>query len=412
MSRLDRQLSEYMESMVEGLGRSERRRALELYLTGLLLDGERKSVEPMAARLVEEEQERSALRQRLQQCVSRSDWSDREVRRRLACKLEAQLPDLEAFVVDDTGFAKKGEHSVGVTRQYSGTLGRTDNCQVAVSLHLAGSKGSGCIGMQLYLPEEWAGDARRRAAAGVPTQVEFQRKWQIALQQLDEALDWGVRAHVVLADAGYGDAREFREAVRQRRLHYLMGVQGTHKVWPPGARPQQPPAEVGRMGRPRTRYEVDGVRPWSIGQLALQLPEDEWHLVSWREGSRGPQSSRFAAVRVHSAARHVHGMAPGLEEWLVMEWPRGAQAPTKYALCSLPGDTPLKKLVRLWKLRWRVERDYQEMKQEVGLDHFEGRSWRGFHHHATLCAVAHGFLTLRRALFPPEQDAVDTAAGP
>jgi len=411
MSQLDRELSEYMESMVEGLGRSERRRALELYLTGLLLDGERKSVEPMAARLVGDELERDALRQRLQQCVSRSDWSDREVRRRLACKLEAQLPGLEAFVVDDTGFAKKGEHSVGVTRQYSGTLGRTDNCQVAVSLHLAGDKGSGCIGMQLYLPEEWAGDSKRRAAAGVPKQVKFQRKWEIALQQLDEALAWGVRRHVVLADAGYGDAREFREAVRNKGLHYLMGVQGSHKVWPPGAQPQQPPAEKGRMGRPRTRYEAEGVKPWSIEQLALQLPEDEWQTVRWREGSRGQQASRFAAVRVRSAARHVHGVAPGQEEWLVVEWPRGAQAPTKYALCSLPSDTPLKKLVRLWKLRWRVERDYQEMKQEVGLDHFEGRSWRGFHHHATLCAVAHGFLALRRALFPPEDNALDAAAG-
>ena len=245
---------------------------------------------------------------------------------------------------------------MGVAHQYSGTLGRTDNCQVAVSLHVAGEKGSGCIGMRLYLPEEWARDGKRRAAVGVPKQVEFQRKWELALTQLDEALAWGVRHHVVLADAGYGDAREFQEAVRQH------------------------------------------------------LPEEDWHTVRWREGSRGQQASRFAAVRVRSAARHVHGMAPGQEEWLLVEWPRGEEAPTKYALCSLPGDTALRKLVRLWKLRWRVERDYQEMKQEVGLDHFEGRSWRGFHHHATLCAVAHAFLALRRALFPPEDDSLDAAA--
>ncbi len=411
MRQLDRELSEYMESMVEGLGRSERRRALEWYLTGLLLEGERKSIEPMAARLVEEEAQVDAMRQRLRQCVTQSNWSDSEMRRRLAGKLEAQLPGLEAFVIDDTGFPKKGEHSVGVARQYSGTLGRTDNCQVAVSLHVAGDKGSGCIGMRLYLPEEWAHDAQRRIAAGVPKQVKFQRKWEMALAQLDEALGWGVRRHVVLADAGYGDAREFREALRGRGLHYLVGVSGSHTVWPPGAQPQEPMKVEGRRGRPGTRYVAQGVRPWSIRQLALQLPEEDWQRVQWREGSRGQQASRFAAVRVHSAARHMHGMAPGQEEWLVVEWPRSEEAPTKYALCSLPGDTELKKLVRLWKLRWRVERDYQEMKQEVGLDHFEGRSWRGFHHHATLCAVAHAFLALRRALFPPEDNALDAAAG-
>ncbi|WP_375773618.1 IS701 family transposase [Archangium gephyra] len=411
MRQLDRELSEYLESMVEGLGRSERREALELYLTGLLLDGERKSVEPMAARLVEDEAQVEAMRQRLRQCVARADWSDSEVRRRLARKLEGELPGVEAFVIDDTGFPKKGEHSVGVARQYSGTLGRTDNCQVAVSLHLAGDKGSGCIGMRLYLNEEWASDGQRRAATGVPEQVHFERKWEIALSQLDEALAWGVRRHVVLADAGYGDAREFREALQQRGLQYLVGVQSNHKVWPPGARPQQPPRVAGRRGRPSTRYTAQGVEPWSHAQLALQLPEEEWHTVHWREGSRGRQSSRFAAVRVRSAARHVHGVAPGQQEWLLVEWPKKEEAPTKYALCSLPADTALEKMVRLWKLRWRVERDYQEMKQEVGLDHFEGRSWRGFHHHATLCAVAHGFLVLRRALFPPEDDALDAAAG-
>ncbi|MCP3136898.1 IS701 family transposase [Pyxidicoccus sp. QH1ED-7-1] len=409
MRKLDRELREYFESMVEGMGRQERRRALELYLTGLLLDGERKSVEPMAGRLVEDIRQREAVRQRLQQCVSVADWSDDEMRRRLALKLEAELPKLEALVVDDTGFPKKGEHSAGVARQYSGTLGRTDNCQVAVSLHLAGERGSGCIAMRLYLPEEWTLSRKRCKAAGIPSQVRFQKKWQIALEQLDAALEWGVGKHVVLADAGYGDAREFRDGMRERGLHYLMGVQGTHKVWPPGAKPQKPEKVQGKNGRPRTRYVAEGVQPWTIEDLALQLPPEEFHLVRWREGSRGEQSSRFAAVRVQTAERHVQRAPPSEEVWLLIEWPKEEKAPTKYSLSSLPADTPLKELVRLSKLRWRVERDYQELKGEVGLDHFEGRTWRGFHHHATLCMVAHGFLALRRALFPPEENTLDAA---
>jgi SRSO17 transposase len=288
-----------------------------------------------------------------------------------------------------------------VAGQYSGTLGRTDNCQVAVSLHLAGEKGRGCIAMRLYLPEQWARSRKRRSAAGVPKGARFERKWQIALSQLDDKLEWGARRHVVLADAGYGNAREFRDGVRQRGLHYLLGVQGLHKAWPPGASPQQPPRVTGRRGGQASHaLRGEGTEPCAIEALALGIPKAQWHTVSWHEGSRGEQSSRFAAVRVRTAERHVHGAPPSEEVWLLLEWPQGQKAPTKYYLSSLPADTPLKKLVRLAKLRWRVERDYQEMKGEVGLDHFEGRTWRGFHHHATLCMVAHGFLALRRALSP------------
>jgi SRSO17 transposase len=411
MRKLDGELREYIESMVADMGRLERRRAMELYLTGLLLDGERKSVEPMAGRLVDKEHEREAMRQRLQQCVSVAEWSDAEMRRRLALKLEEKLPKVEAFVLDDTGFPKKGVHSVGVARQYSGTLGRTDNCQVAVSLHLAGEKGSGCIAMQLYLPKEWAQSPKRRKAAGIPREVRFQRKWEIALKQLEQALKWGVRKHVVLADPGYGDARQFRDGVRKLGLHYLVGVPGGHKVWPPGAIPALPSKEPGKKGRPRSRYVAQGVEPWSIEELARQLPKEEFHTVSWREGSRGAQSSRFAAVRVRTAERHVHGAPPSEEVWLLLEWPKDKKKPTKFYLCSLPRSTPLKKLVQLAKLRWRVERDYQELKGEVGLDHFEGRGWRGFHHHVTLCMVAHAFLALRRALFSPEHSPLDPGPG-
>ena len=227
LKRLDRELGAFFDEMITGMGRPERRSAMRHYLTGLLLDGERKSVQPMAARLALDTAESDALRQRLQDCVSLSPWSDEEMLRRLALKFDREMPGIEAFVTDDTGFAKKGKYSVGVARQYSGTLGRTDNCQVAVSLHLAGAKGSGCIAMRLYLPEEeWVSDKKRRAAVGVPEDVRFRRKWEIALEQLDAALAAGVRRHVILADAGYGDSTEFRTGIEERGLNYIVGVSG------------------------------------------------------------------------------------------------------------------------------------------------------------------------------------------
>ncbi|MBL0698463.1 IS701 family transposase [Comamonas sp. JC664] len=255
-------------------------------------------------------------------------------------------------------------------------------------------------------------DRRRRRAAGVPSEVRFKRKWELALDELDEALNWGVRHHVVLADPGYGNCREFRDALRAKGLHFLVGVQGNTDVWDPDAQPQAPQRVPHQRGRPRTRYfDANGQRPVLIGQLAAQLPRSAFHRVQWRQGSRGVQSSRFVALRVRTAERHMERAVPREEVWLLVEWPRGEAGPTKYYLSSLPEGTPLKELVRMAKLRWRVERDYQEMKGEVGLDHFEGRSWRGFHHHATLCMVAHGFLALRRALFPLEEAAMDTAPG-
>lgn len=403
IAKLERELEQFLHTMVEGMGRPERRRAIGDYVTGLLLDGERKSIEPMAARLVESAAEAWAMRQRLQQCVSASGWSDQEMFRRLAVKLEKEMPGAEALVIDDTGFPKKGVHSVGVQRQYSGTLGRIDNCQVAVSLHLAGEPGSGCIGLRLYLPEAWASNRARRAETSVPKGIEFQHKWEIALDLLDDALEWGVRKHLLLSDAGYGDTREFRDGVTKRGLLYVMGVQGSHVVWPPGCEPQVPERESGKPGRPRTNYRAEDRTPVAISELAATL---RYRTVSWREGSRGRQSGRFVAVRIRTAER---GKPPSEEQWLLCQ--RLDNDKPKYWLSTLSTDTAIEELVRCAKLRWRVERDYQEMKQEIGLDHFEGRTWRGFHHHATLCAVAHGFLALRRALFPPEQSEVDARDG-
>ncbi len=413
LQRLDRELTAYLESMVVGMGRPERRQAMTDYLTGLLLDGDRKSIEPMAARLVDDSSEIQAMRQRLQQCVTVSSWSEEELWLRLAQKAERELPEIEALVVDDTGFPKKGTHSVGVQRQYSGTLGRKDNCQVATSLHLASERGSVCIGMQLYLPESWTSDRKRCQAVGVPEDVPFRTKWQISLAQIDDALAWGVKRRVVLADAGYGDVTEYRDGLTERGLPYVVGVQSSLVVWAPGTGPIPPPEgrPPGQHGRSPTRWKTGEEKPVTVAALATAQGRSACQVVRWRQGSRGRQASEFGAVRVRTAHLHTQGVPPGDELWLLYAWPAAEKAPTKFWFSTLPAKTPIKQLVRLAKLRWRVERDYQELKQEIGLDHFEGRGWVGFHHHATLCAVAHAFLALRRALSPPERDAVDAARG-
>jgi SRSO17 transposase len=408
IDRLDHELGGFIDSMVDGMGRPERRRAMGLYITGLLLDGERKSFQPMAARLSDDASEAEAMRQRLQQAVCVASWSDSELFARLTTKVDRELPAVEALVIDDTGFPKKGKFSVGVARQYSGTLGRVDNCQVAVSLHLAGELGSACIGMRMFLPEAWATDTARRNSVGVPSEVEPAKKWQIALALVDEALAAGVRHHVVLADAGYGDSTEFRDGLNQRRLPYVVGIMGSHTIWPLGAQPTIPKRKPGQVGRSRTRARAT-VAPKTIERYAAELGASNYRRVTWREGSRGKQTSRFAAVRIRSAERRTKGRPPGDEEWLLCEWPEAEKTPTKFYLSSLPANTSLKSLVRAARLRWRVERDYQELKQEIGLDHFEGRTWRGFHHHVALCAVAHAFLALQRALFPPEETDLDAA---
>jgi SRSO17 transposase len=414
VKKLERSLEAFAESLFEGMGRPERRRAMAWYLEGLLLEGTRKSIEPMAARLVNEPSEVEAMRQRLQQCVSVSTWSDDELRARLARKVQDELPDIEALVLDDTGFPKQGKHSVGVARQYSGTLGRTANCQVAVSLHLAGERGSCCIGMQLYLPEEWTRDAERCRTVGIPEDVGFLRKWEIALRLLDTADRWGIAKRLLLVDAGYGEITEFREAIAARGFPYLVGMGGDPVVWKPGTAPRDPAdwrRPRGHPGPARTRFR-DGKRsPVSLLQLAKSLGPEACRSIRWREGAKGTQRSRFNALHVRTAHDHRHGRAPGPEEWFLYEWPANEPEPTKFWLSNLPAKVPLIELVRLAKLRWRVERDYQELKEEIGLDHFEGRSWRGFHHHVTLCAAAHAFLALNRALFPPPGSSLDAGVG-
>jgi len=394
----------FVDALTADFGRPERRAAMAQYITGLLLDGERKSIEPIAARLVDRPDQIQAMRQRLQQCVVVSPWDVQELFARVGCLLDRDVPEMTALVVDDTGFPKKGHHSVGVARQYSGTLGRTDNCQIATSLHLAGERGSGCIGMRLYVPESWTTDRPRCRAAGVPDTVAFAPKWQHALDLLDAALAAGVRRHVVLGDAAFGEVTAFRDALTARGLSYVLRVPSHLVVWPPGTR-FAVPVRRGATGRPRsTPRPLRPTTPLTLAALAAIL---RYRRVTWREGSRGRQASRFAAVRVHVAHRHAEGAGPGPEVWLISEWPRNESAPTKYYLSSLPATTSLRALVRFGKLRWRIERDYQELKGELGLDHFEGRTWNGFHHHVALCAAAHAFLARRRALFPPARASLD-----
>lgn len=409
LKKLDRELTRFVAEMTDGMGRPERRAAMGHYITGLLLDGERKSVQPMAARLVDDPGQADAMRQRLTDCVGTSPWSDDELLRRLALKFERELPGVEAFVIDDTGFPKKGRMSVGVHRQYSGTLGRTDNCQVATSLHLASDHGSGCIGLRLYLPQSWTADRERCRKAGVPDDVEFQKKWQIALALLDQALGWGLTKHPVVADAGYGEIPEFRDGLVERKLQYVVGVPNNHLIWPPGSHPRVP-QRTGKRGRPATQCRDGQVVPIQIATLVDGIPRAQYKTVVWRPGSRGRMSSKFLAYRVRPAEKHTKARPPAPEQWLICHWPATEKGP-KFYFSTVPATASLRQLIRLARLRWRVERDYQELKGELGLDHFEGRTWRGFHHHAALCAVAHGFLALRRALFPPEQGEVDAAHG-
>lgn len=405
LAGLHDELELFLNEMTFGMGRTERRTAMKEYTRGLLLDGERKSMEPIAARLSSSTGDVEATRQRLQEAVSRANWDQSEIFRRLTIRVLHELPEVEALVIDDTGIPKKGRHSVGVARQYSGTLGRVDNCQVVTSLHLASERGGACIGARVYLGREWTDNADRLATVGVPADITFLEKGRIALVLLDDAINAGAKHLPVVADAGYGDSSEFREAISARGLTYVVGVSGTASIWRPGVSLRPPPKRAtGKPGRPRTQWRADDV-PVGIAAFAESLPDDAWRRVTWKEGSRGPQSGYFAAFRVRTAHRYLKGNPPGDEQWLLCEKTHRRKRPTTYYLSTLPKSTSLKRLVFIAKVRWRIERDYQELKGELGFDHFEGRTWRGLHHHIALVAVAHAFLTLRRAFFPRRANA-------
>jgi SRSO17 transposase len=347
----------------------------------------------------------AAQHQCLLHFVGEGRWSDESI---LAKVREMVLPSIErrgpieAWIIDDTSFPKKGRHSVGVTRQYCGQRGKQDNCQVAVSLSLANADASLPVAYRLYLPEAWASDAARREKAGVPADIRFQTKIEIALDQVRAACAAGLPRGVVLMDAGYGNHTDLRTALVALDLSYVAGILSNATVWGPGAGPLPPKPYVPGRGRPAKHLRRDAEhRPVTVKQLAFGLPAEAWQTISWREGTSVALTSRFARLRIRIAQRDFDRSEPWPQEWLLIEWPDGEKEPTKYWLSSLPEDIGFARLVELAKLRWRIERDYQELKQEVGLGHFEGRGWRGFHHHATLCIAAYGFLIAERETFPP-----------
>jgi SRSO17 transposase len=306
-----------------------------------------------------------------------------------------------AWIVDDTGFPKKGNHSVGVTRQYCGQVGKQDNCRVAVSLSVSTWNSSLPIAWRLYLPEVWASDSERRVQAGVPEELRFQTKPQIALEQIRQAVEQQVPAGVVLADAGYGIDTRFRAGIDELGLPYLVGIQSSVTVWEPGRQPLPAKSRKARGRPPKLLQRNADHQPVSVKQLALGLLSSVFHNVTWREGTQRKLHSRFAAVRVRVAHRDYERAEPHPEQWLLIEWPKGEAEPTKYWLSTLPPATKLKDMVKIAKHRWIIERDYEELKQELGLGHYEGRGWRGFHHHATLCIAAYGFLVAERNRFSP-----------
>ncbi len=392
----------YVNALVEVIGHADRAKPLNDYCVGLLMPCERKSVEPMAAIVAPTRV--SAKHQSLLHLVGEAPWSDEAV---LGKVLDLVLPSMErqgpieAWIVDDTGIAKKRTHSVGVARQYCGRLGKQDNCQVAVTLSIANHAASLPIAYRLYLPEAWANDPARRNKAHIPDEIEFKTKPEIALDQIRAAHAAGVAPGVVLADAGYGANGGFRAGVTALDLPYIVGVQSTLTVWPPGRGPLSPKPWSGR-GRKPSRLNRDlEHQPVSVKELALSLKKTAGRSLTWREGSNTPLASRFAAVRLRPASRDYNRTKPHPLEWLIIEWPNGEAEPTKYWLSTLPKDTPLQVLVDKAKLRWRIERDYEELKSELGLAHYDGRGWRGFHHHATLCIAAYGFLVCERKAIPP-----------
>jgi len=385
----------YVSGLGSVIGHADRMGPLRDYCTGLMLPGERKSVEPMAARTAPART--AAQHQSLLHFVGVATWSDEKV---LAKVREMVLPamtkdgPIEAWIIDDTSFPKQGKHSVGVHHQYCGQLGKQANCQVTVSLSIANHAASLPVAYRLYLPQDWSKDRARRKKAGVPREIKFKTKPEIALEQIRWACEAGLPRGVALMDAAYGNDSRLRAGMTELGVAYVAGILPNTLMWRSGTGPRQTGKPLNNTGR---RDQPDLI---SAKEVAVGLPERTWRTIRWREGSADWLSSRFARVRVRVGHNKLDP-AQLVEEWLLIEWPLGEAEPSKYWLSTLPANISFRRLVDLAKMRWRIERDYQELKQEVGLGHYEGRGWRGFHHHATLCIAAYGFLIAEQATIPP-----------
>ncbi|WP_407111236.1 IS701 family transposase [Streptomyces sp. DSM 116494] len=395
VERLRGELPEFVADVFGSLPRRDQRRWGECYLRGLMLEGRRKSIQPMAERLPD------GNMQALQQFVNQSPWEWTPVRRRVAERLcEAIQP--EVWVIDDVSFPKCGTASVGVARQYCWALGKRANCQVSVSVHAATDAASCPLEWELFLPQEWAADDKRRRAARVPDEIGHVSKTWLALGLLDRLAAWLPRVPVIVADAGYGRSVSFRLALEQRGWSYVMAVDPKEIARPAMAEPYRP--VYGGLGPPTLPRYREAAEPLT-SFVDADTPFEE---VSWRQGSKGTMASRFAVLQVRpsgkEACRTAQEQAGGRGRWngalplrtLLVEQPAEAAGPTGFWMTNLPATTPVAELVRWAKMRWRIEHDYRELKHGLGLDHFEGRTWRGWHHHVTLVTAAQAFLTLRR----------------
>jgi SRSO17 transposase len=398
VQRLAEDLDDFVADVFTPLTRSGWQDRAGDYLRGLMLDGRRKSIQPMAVRLA------GPHEQALNHFVTNSPWDAAAVRKRLAARMgEAISPT--AWAVDDTGWLKCGTASVCVARQYTGTAGKVTNCQIGVSLNLVTDTASCPADWRLFVPQSWDPAApeasERRRKAGMPAEEKHREKWRLGLDMIDEVIGWGLQPPLIVADAGYGDAAEFRQELDNRNLPYIVGVNCAHTAFTIDAQRTAPPYK-GAGRRPPLIYREPAP---SLKTHVLAAGREAVKRVVWRLGSRRRSGrtrmmhGHFVFLRLRPASQ-VHRRAVEFGDlpvrWLIAEWPPGEPEPTRYWLSNLPQNTPYRRLVRLAKLRWRIEHDYREIKTGLGLDHYEGRTWQGWHHHTTLVSAAHGFLTLQR----------------
>jgi SRSO17 transposase len=380
----------FVEEMARWLPHVRQRENALLYVRGLVEQGGRKSLQPTLFRL----EETPARYESMQQFLADSPWEPELLVRACAERVAPEI-GVVAWIVDDTGIVKDGRHSPGVKRQYSGTLGKIGNCQIAVSVHAVGERGTLPLGWRLYLPEEWCGDDLRRRKAKIPDDVAFATKPQLAAGVCEQVSGWEIPVAPILADCAYGEDTRFRSRLHALELEYLLAVSAQISVYGPETT-FAVPAREGTVGRPRSVARPDR-KPESVRALAQRLPARAWRTLPCRTSPAGTDlCSRFAFVRVVATHPVRNNNLPPREEWLIIEWPDGADAPSDYWLSNLPADTSRERLARLARLRWTIELDYRQLKGELGLDHYEGRSYAGFHHHCALVTCAHTFLTLER----------------